>query len=180
MPPEVVDGLPPTPATCLPEGETGSEEEVEKGEKARQCSTSMKLPQSGTVELFCFQHVSTCSVQGVRPKMRGIIHLFCLCINCLLTVANSCEVVESRRDMIVCWSSNAIYFDVVLGSYTFCVRVLSQRGHPPLPPQARQVVLARCPPCGRAARLLVSWQWPVEDSWRMLEKSSSGKKPFAV
>ena len=31
---QVVDGLPPTPATCLPEGETGSEEEVEKGEKA--------------------------------------------------------------------------------------------------------------------------------------------------
>ena len=35
FPPKVVDGLPPTPATCLPEGETGSEEELEKGEKAR-------------------------------------------------------------------------------------------------------------------------------------------------
>lgn len=37
----MVDGLPPTPATCLPEGETGSEEEVEKGEKA---SSSSSLP----------------------------------------------------------------------------------------------------------------------------------------
>ena len=33
--------MPPTPATCLPEGETGSEEEVEKGEKA---SSSSSLP----------------------------------------------------------------------------------------------------------------------------------------
>ena len=53
---EVVDGLPPTPATCLPEGETGSEEEVEKGEKARNAA------ETSTVTFLCFQYVSTRSV----------------------------------------------------------------------------------------------------------------------
>ncbi|CAK9058159.1 unnamed protein product, partial [Durusdinium trenchii] len=67
-----VDYMPPTPATCLPEGETGSEEEAEKGEKASSSSSmpgSMHRMQCGNCALVWQGFGQTCPRCHLCPGM---------------------------------------------------------------------------------------------------------------
>eukprot|EP00913_Durusdinium_trenchii_P007372 g6931.t1 len=64
--------MPPTPATCLPEGETGSEEEAEKGEKASSSSSmpgSMHRMQCGNCALVWQGFGQTCPRCHLCPGM---------------------------------------------------------------------------------------------------------------